>query len=463
MLCLTIAACTSRPQATASPPSPLSSPAVGRPDIVLIVTDDQRWDTLRFMPTVQHELAERGTTFRNAFVVNSLCCPSRASILTGNYSHTTGVYTISPPYGGFPAFDPSSTLATWLSDAGYHTGLVGKYLNHYRGTSVPPGWDEWVAFSGPYDYYGYELNSNGALEHRGSRPTDYSTTELGSEARTFIERAPPSDPLFLYFAPFAPHAPAIPAPQYHRALPHLPEFRPPNYNEADVSDKPAWLRSFPALSPFEQAQVDDLRRQQLQTLLSADDAIRGIISALRATGRLENTVLMFTSDNGFAWGEHRWRNKLVPYEESIRVPLVVRYDGARRIGKDDHLVTNIDIAPTIADWAGVSTPPTDGRSLVPLIDGDDVRWRSAFLIEHLFDVRAEGRKTSPPTYCALRSKRFLLVRYATGETELYDLKLDPYELANIADSRLSSRRQAVLGQRLRAMCSPRPPGMPPLP
>jgi N-acetylglucosamine-6-sulfatase len=448
------------PTATATaihPPTPTP------PNVVVIVTDDQRWDSLGFMPTVSHELQGRGMTFKNAFVVNSLCCPSRASILTGNYSHTTGVYTSTPPHGGAETFDPTSTLATWLSGAGYHTGLSGKYLNHYRGRQIPPGWDDWVAFTGPYSYYDYAVDRNGSIEHHGSRPRDYSTTMFGDEAQRFITEAPVDQPLFLYYAPFAPHSPATPSDRYQGAMSKLPEFRPPNYNESDVSDKPAWLRRYPAMTPAVQTAVDQLRRQQLQALLSVDDEVDGIIRALRETGRLHDTVILFTSDNGYAWGEHRWKNKLVPYEESIRVPLIVRYDALDTAGADGHLVANIDIAPTIAALAGIDAPPTDGRSLVGLIEGSETSWRTSFLIEHLFDVRAGGRKPNPPTYCALRATRYLLVRYATGEGELYDLRRDPYELSNVDGAPSYRAIESGLERKLRTLCSPRPPGMPPLP
>lgn len=465
-LALLAVACTSsgpsgkRPSASSVVP-PSSAPMP--PNVVLIVTDDQRWDSLGFMPTVSRALQGKGVTFKNSFVVNSLCCPSRASILTGNYSHTTGVYTVTPPYGGAQAFDPTSTLTTWLSDAGYHTGLMGKYLNHYRGRAIPPGWDDWVSFSGAYDYYDYTVNRNGSLQHRGSRPSDYSTTMFGKEARRFITDAPADQPFFLYFAPFAPHSPATPSNRYEGSLSGLPAFRPPNYNESDVSDKPDWLRRYPAMTGAQQAAVDDLRRQQLQTLLSVDDEVSGIIRALRETGRLHDTLIMFTSDNGYAWGEHRWKNKLVPYEESIRVPLLLRYDPLDTSGTDRHLVANIDIAPTIAELAGIPAPAADGRSLLPLVEHEETAWRKSFLIEHLFDLRADGRKPNPPTYCSLRSTRYLLVRYATGEGELYDLRRDPYELNNLEGTATVRAVEPGLERRLRVLCSPRPPGMPPIP
>jgi N-acetylglucosamine-6-sulfatase len=180
-----------------------SAGATVAPSIVLIVTDDQRADTLDVMPTVQSELADNGVTFTEAFVTNPLCCPSRASILTGQYSHSNGVFGNDPPNGGFAGFDDSATLATWLQAAGYRTALVGKYLNGYEGTYVPPGWGEWHALSGGQSYYDYELNENGVLGEYGSEPADYSTDVLSAKAAAFVRET--SGPLFLFFAPLAPH------------------------------------------------------------------------------------------------------------------------------------------------------------------------------------------------------------------------------------------------------------------
>ena len=185
------------------------------PSVLLIVTDDQRWDTLWAMPHVRELIADRGTTFADAFVVNSLCCPSRSSILTGDYSHTTGVYRESPPFGAFPSFRDGSTIATWLHDDGYTTGLFGKYIDAYQHAAltgyVPPGWDRWAAFVRSR-YQDYELTIDGAVHAYGSQPSDYSTNVLGSLADRFIRDT--SGPIFVEFAPAAPHAPATPEPRF---------------------------------------------------------------------------------------------------------------------------------------------------------------------------------------------------------------------------------------------------------
>ena len=191
---------------------------------------------------------------------------------------------------------------------------------------------------------------------------------LARQAAGFINSTP--GPLFLYFAPSAPHAPAIPAPQYSHAFPGLQRWRPPSYNEAKTSDKPEWLRALPRLNATRRAVLDRFRLDQYRSLLSVDAAVRDIVRALRQTGRLHNTMIVFMSDNGYLWGEHRWRSKVVPYEESVRVPVVVRYDPITAVARRARQqVLNIDLAPTFAALAGTSAPGAEGRSLLPLLPG----------------------------------------------------------------------------------------------
>lgn len=423
------------------------------PDVVLIVTDDQRFDTLWAMPEVSERLVAEGVTFADAFVVNPICCPSRASILTGDYSHTTLVYGQIPPFGRFEWFDDASTLATWLDDAGYTAGLFGKYLNGYQHAAltgyVPPGWDRWVAFVRP-DTFDYALTIDGDVERVGR---EHSTELLADEAVRFVLAA--DGPLFLVYSPWSPHAPATSSAAHAEAFADLEPARPPSFDEADVSDKPAWVRDLDPLTPSEEAALDDLRIREHRALLGVDEAIGRILDALEARGRLENTLVVLTSDNGLLHGEHRWVKKEAPYEEAIRVPLVLRWDaGGWDAGAelDGVLALNVDLAPTIADVAGIPHPPTDGRSLLRVIDDPDAAWREDFLIEHL-----EG--TNPiPTYCAVRSERWKYVRYVTGEEELYDLEADPFELENLA---ADPARVSVLQERrgrLRELCVPPPPG-----
>ena len=427
-------------------------PAPRGPSVVVILTDDQRWDTLEAMPNVRRLLVDPGVRFANAFVVNSLCCPSRVSFLTGEYSHSTGIYTEAPPYGGYRRFAAGSTLATWLHADGYHTGLFGKYLNGYTGTSIPPGWDRWFAFEQDATgyYQRYAVNDDGAIERFGSSASDYSTDVLAQQAVSFIDHT--RGPLFAYVAPYAPHAPASPAPRDRAAPVALAPFDPPSFDERDMSDKPSWMRSLPMVT---RSTVDAFRLRQLRSLLAVDRMVGRIVDALRRTGRLHDTLIAFASDQGLSWGEHRWFDrKEVPYEESIRIPYVIRYDRLVRPHTDDHLVLNIDLAPTVAAAAGVEAPGVDGRSLLPLLAARAVAWRHDFLVEHVVGTTLPD----PPAFCAVRTERYLFAVYATGERELYDLRRDPYELSNEAGSASAAGLERSLASELARLCRPPPPG-----
>ena len=430
---------------------PVEEPA--QPNIVLILTDDQRRDTLRYMPIVRRLLGRHGVTFTNGYVVNPVCCPSRSSILTGLYSHSTGVYTNKPPDGGFFGFDDESTLATWLQGAGYRTGMFGKYLNGYGQTPyVPPGWDRWFATFGGGAYYDYAAVSDGEPRTFTSGRRSYGTTVLQDRAVSFIERTDAATPLFLYWAPHAPHEPATPHPADRGDFSSLRKWRPTSYDESDVSDKPRYLGGAPRIDGSRAGQIDLFRRLQLESLQSVDRAVGSIVQALRDADRLENTIIVFTSDNGMLWGEHRWYRKSVPYEEAIGVPFVVRYDALLdEPRRDDRLVLNIDLAPTFAAVAGVDAPEMEGRSLLPLLQGAETGWRHAFLIEHL----GEG-SAGAPTFCAVHTDRYVLVRYATGEEELYDLIRDPQQLVNRSGRGTYRDTRRMLRSTLRRLCDPVP-------
>jgi N-acetylglucosamine-6-sulfatase len=434
-----------------APPAGAQEPSSDRPSVLLIVTDDQRWDTMWAMPEVQRSLVAPGVTFANAFTTSSLCCPSRASILTGAYPHTTGVYTQGLPHGGFEAFDDSATIATELRRTGYRTGFFGKYLDSYQSDAlagyVPPGWDRWVAFVHS-QYFDYGLTVDGTIEDHGFAPDDYSTDVLAEEADAFIRSS--NGPILAVFAPAAPHEPAIPAAADEGLFADLPAWGPPAFDEADLSDKPPYVRNFRRLGTQRAVELEQLRRNQYRSLQAVDRSVARLLDALDDTGRLDDALVIFTSDNGLLWGEHRWLKKEVPYEEAIRVPLVVRADAIATASSDEHLVANIDLAPTIADAADVAMPNADGASLVPLLRGETPPWRSALLIEHV-------RGTNPiPTYCAVRTARQLFVVYETGERELYDLASDPAELENLAGTR--PVLQARLETTLHGLCDPPPPG-----
>ena len=420
----------------------------GPPNIVLILADDQRVDQLSRMPTVQARLVDEGVSFSNAFVVDPLCCPARATILRGQYAHTTRIYGIRKPYGGAVVFNQlglqKSTIATWLRGAGYRTALIGKYLNAYTATSSkPPGWDVWNAFVGTTEqnqYYNYKLNTNGVTTTFGSAPTDYSTDVLATRASDFIRNTGANTPLFLYFAPTAPHTPPTPAPR-HATDPRCTGAvntgyvdghvgPPPSVNEADVSDKPAWIqrKGNLSLSTMASSWVKICR-----TLLAVDDAVAKIVDALQQTGRLDNTLIIYTSDNGLLRGEHRLQYKKAFYEESIRVPMVIRYPGVASPGTEDaRFALDVDLAATFADAANV-TPgvPQEGTSLLPLLDGSATSWRTSFLVEHADPPATSGDSRYVPTYCAIRTTTHVFARLTTGEEELYDLVADPFELQNL--------------------------------
>lgn len=453
-------------------PAPTTAPAGGaaaaatgagsRPDIVLVLTDDQRFDEIDAMPVLQRELVDRGLLLTRAYVANPLCCPSRSSIFTGQYSHTTAVYSNGDNAlgGGYWEFEDRATVAVWLHDAGYRTALIGKYQNHYdRPELVPPGWDRWVAIAGPNSkFYEYDLSVDGLVEHHGSGAEDYSTDLFAREADAFIRGTPPARPLFLYLATAAAHGPNTPPERYLHTFDGDEPPRRPNFDERDLRDKPGYLRLLPPLGDPEFRSRAHQWQGGRGTLLAVDDALATILAALEETGRLEHSLIVFMSDNGLSLGEHRWMYKLNPHEESIRVPLVIRWDGVAAPGTTtDALVSNVDLAPTFLRAAGIPIPPTvEGVSMLPLLArGDPIR--DEILVEHAHI----GLRYDPPSYCALRTADWKLVHYATGEEELYDLVADPFELDNVAGSASEAARLDALRDRLRELCNPMPPEMPP--
>jgi hypothetical protein len=297
-----------------------------QPNIVLVVTDDLDLKTARAMPRLQDVMAEEGVTFDNAFVTNPLCCPSRATTLRGQYAQNTLVQGNQPPQGGYEKFHAlgreKSTVATWLDGAGYQTAYMGKYMNGYQGTTVPPGWDDWLAVSG--NYLSDDLTFNGQLlpgALKGLQETDV----LSRKSSLYIERASKGkSPFFLTLAPRAPHQPAIPAPRYAEsysgaAVPAEPSDDP-SYNEADMSDKPLWLRQRAPLTQKQKLHMEKLNRDRLRSMKSVEDMMVNLKETLKKTGELDNTYIVFTSDHGFHMGQHRLPiGKWTAYEEDIRI------------------------------------------------------------------------------------------------------------------------------------------------
>lgn len=411
-----------------------------RPNVIVILTDDMRWDELENMPNVLALIRDRGLTFSNAFVSNSSCCPSRATILTGRYSDSTGVWN-NTNHGGWDAFrvDEPFALPVWMHAAGYRTALIGKYLNGYTGKTVPPGWDRWVVFETKPDYYGYKLNIDGVISKQHKKaPRDYSTDVLGAQAVAFEQSA---EPFFLYFAPFGPHAPHTPAPR-HLGAPLTVGPLPANVNEANVSDKPAYIR---ALKVKPLSKWTDMKLAQERTLLSVDEWVGQIVAAAPA-----DTVFLFMSDNGLELGSHRYTDKQVPYEEAIRVPMIWSGIGS---GVDGRMVTNADVAPTIAAIAG-ATPnfPPQGFSLL----SDETR--DSFPLEHVVQS-AKDDGQNPPTFCGVRTQSAMFTYYANGHEELYDLTADPLEMSNVAADAGYAELLDSLMALAREECVPTPPGL----
>jgi N-acetylglucosamine-6-sulfatase len=446
---LTLLSC-SGGEAPVAPATP-SPAATRRPNIVLVLADDMTLADYEAMPGLKALLTDRGVTFRQAFTSIALCCPSRASILTGQYAHNHGVVRNALPDGGFIAFlekgREAETVAVGLKTAGYRTALIGKYLNGYPAddpTHVPPGWDEWQALYGDENenrygaYFNYTLNANGREVQYGSGEQDYETDVLARLASDFIRRTAvdPARPFFLYLSPSAPHLPATPAPRHAAAFPGASAPRVPSFDEDDMSDKPAFMRGLPPLTDRDLRLLDRDYRTRLQSLLSLEDLVNNVLQALAASGQLENTYVFFFSDNGFLQGHHRFPSgKDVAYEEAIHMPLVVRGPGVPPGTTREHMAMGIDLAPTFLSLAGVTVPASmDGRSLAPLLGASPpplAEWRQEVLIEHF----GTGRKGELGTYGAIRTADHKYVFYeATGETELYDLRRDPYELDSVHDS-----------------------------
>ena len=475
---------TSPSHSPAAPPVAVSSastaPQTGRPNIIFILTDDLDAASIPYMPRLKALLVDRGVTFTNYFVSISLCAPSRATTLRGQYGHNTKIISNDPPASGFEQFhrfgEERSTIAVWLQQAGYRTILAGKYLNHYpdpRHTRyVPPGWNEWyVKVHGRIDHeFDYTLNENGKLVEYGDRPKDYGTDVYVRKTVDFIRRsARDGRPFFVYLSTHAPHAPATPAPRHEQLFLNRKAPRTPNFNEADVSDKPEYIRRRPLLTRSQVGYIDEHYHLRLQSLQAVDDGIEAIVNMLQATGQLDKTYIFFTSDNGYHMGNHRMiTGKNRPYDEDLRVTLIVRGPDVPAGITREQLTGNVDLAPTWAELAGAKAADfVDGRSLVPLL-GDSPptmdHWRRAFLIEYGINPSINVTPSTPssshqadslespdqddlltkflpflrhshfavPQFFGIRMPTQSYVEYSTGEKELYDLKTDPFQLHNLA-------------------------------
>ena len=408
-------------------------------NVVFILTDDLDKRLLAShlsdYPNIR-ALAAHGVTFNNAFVTNALCCPSRSTIFTGQYSHNHGIMTNTAPDGGAAAFRPleAKALPVWLDNAGYATGYVGKYMNEYDGTYVPPGWDAW---------HGIDTDTVG---EKPGQMTDV----FSDQAASFVRNRAGATPFYLEVAPVAPHEPAIPYPRHADLFAGEKTPQPPSFNEADVSDKPGYVRKLKPLTRNQIISFNELYRNRLRSMMAVDEMVGRLVATLRARGELSSTYILFASDNGVHVGQHRLREgKRLAYEEDIRVPLIVRGPGVPASVTRSQMVLNNDLAPTFAQWAGVRPPLSqDGRSLAPLLRSTPpARWRTAFLAES-----APHERIGRPAYRAVRTENYLYVSYANGEKELYNLERDPYDLrsyypgaGNALKDRLRGRLSSLAG------------------
>lgn len=419
-------------------PIPHSAAAATRPNIVFVLVDDLVLGMMDDLPRLRSLTSEEGLSFTAAYTAAPVCCPSRAAILRGQYPHNNGVLRNAPPQGGYSTFrnrgNESSNIATWLHDAGYRTGLFGKYLNFYDEAlkHVPKGWDRWFVYGGKGKYTTYRISDQGKvrLYGKGKEKSQYQTDVLARKAVDFIRTTSADKPLFLYLAPSTPHEPATPAPRDKKAaVPRDQAPRVPSFNEEDMSDKPAIWSSRKTLGRKQIKDLDRVYVRQVKSMYAVEDMIENVIAALKATNRFDNTYIFFASDNGYHHGQHRVKlGKKTPFEESTHMPLIVRGPDIPAGLTTNAMVSYIDLGPTFADLAGADLPDfVDGRSLVPLFNGNAPNgWRDAVICE-----LPRGPKQG---FTVLREGPYAYTAYGDGDRELFDLSVDPYQLDNIYHS-----------------------------
>jgi arylsulfatase A-like enzyme len=449
-----------------------------RPNIVVIMTDDQTVEDLAAMPATRRAFVSKGVAFQRSVVSYPVCCPSRATFLTGRYAHNHGVMGLYKPTGGYSRFDDRDALPVWLAQAGYHTAHIGKYLNGYgteRPAIVPPGWSEWYGAVDPATYrmWSYTLNENGRFVTYGAPdeedPALYQTDVYREKALDVIRRGSRGGrPFFLSLSFLAPHheeaairartgVTVRAAPRHRGRFASLTVPPGRGFNERDRSDKPRFMRRFPYLDAAAIGRITAELRARRESLLAVDEAVAAIVRELRAQGVLANTYLLFTSDNGFMLGEHAVPNgKMLAYDPSAKVPLLMRGPGLKRRRASLEPVSNVDLAPTILELAGARRTtggPIDGRSLLPFARNTALRTDRPLLHEtgglRATSLEPEDDTGAVPvrtirTYRAVRTERWLYVLYRNGERELYDLLYDPFQLrSRHADPRYAATRRVL--------------------
>lgn len=482
-----------------------ASPATAkqeRPNILVVMTDDMAASDIEHLPNVRRLLAREGTTFEDAITSFPLCCPSRATFITGQYSHNHGVIGNFNPYGWYGMRNRANTLPAWLQDAGYETAMVGKWLNGYGAKDghgeVPRGWDTWRGLLdvSAYDYHNYVMNRDGKLKSWGDADFARKLVEFGniqvipgpqSAATVFAKRdevfGPPpysywgaedpdeyspdvtgeiteglirdgtrsEDPFFVWWSVAAPHREDVattlmnrpgpdlrPPRRYADDVAGLELPRPPSFNEEDISDKPSNLQNTaPSMSEDQIASLEEDYQGRIGSLLAVDDHIKKMVRILEKAGELDETLIMFVSDNGWQQGEHRITgDKYLPYEESLRTPMILRGPGVKRNQTITEQVSNVDFAPTLLDAANAKPGRTmDGVSLLPGAADPRKLPDRVLGIEAphpLFAGDIPVNRWDRP-YRGVRTERYTYVVWdETGEQELYDRDLDPYQLANVA-------------------------------
>jgi N-acetylglucosamine-6-sulfatase len=410
---------------------PLARAALlAKPNILVIALDDMSSEESGALTYLNSEPFGRWTTFPNFVLNNPLCGPSRATTLTGQASHHHGVAYNTETND----LNDANVLPLWLQQAGYRTGLVGKYTNGYPFTSlrpqpyVPPGWNGWSAYVHGQQYENYTLrNGKGVDTFYPSSTANYSTDNFTQRAVGFLNN-PSTAPFFLTLCYNAPHKPCTPATRHLGDFSDLAPLRPPNYN--NVSGKPAWMQSLP---PVDSNAQDAERKNAWRTLRAADEGIQTILNHLNNTGRLASTIVFVTSDNGYCHGQFRWVGKLLPYEPSCRTTMKVRHPSvASPPGRTVPLVVgNVDFASTVCQFAGANPGlPQDGASFAGAIDPT---FAQPVDKAHLVVQRVASTSPPCPRFWGLRGPRFKYVEWDSGEVELYDLNVDPDELNNVAD------------------------------
>ncbi|MGH8862860.1 MAG: sulfatase family protein [Jatrophihabitantaceae bacterium] len=468
-----LTACDGSPKLAALPSPPTVGPKPGptHPNIVFVLTDDLAWNLIKYMPHVR-ALQQAGMTFTNYTVTDSFCCPSRASIFTGNYPHDTRIFTNTLPQGGFVKFrdrgEQNSTFATSLFKAGYRNAFMGKYLNAYQpassqptgdeqkrqGAWVAPGWSSWGSIGGSgYNEFNYAMADGHRIVSYGGAPKDYLTTVLDDRATSFIRSATKHpNPFMVELATFSPHLPYVPAPADRGTFAGIQEPRTPAFDRLP-SPAPSWMRGRHKLPPWQLRVIRRAWQLRVEDVQSVDRMVGHLQRTLAQTGQLGKTVFVFSSDNGYHLGEYTLEfGKQTAFDTDIRVPLIVAGPGIPAGSVNRDVTQNIDLRPTFEQLAAAATPATvDGHSMVALLHGENPSWRKYALVEHHYpqkaprDPDAQGVFAgTPPSYVAIRAAHWVYIRYTvSGEREYYDLTKDPYELHNLGPS-LSKARRAQL-------------------